>query len=133
MVVLAFTEKLANLPLAEAFLRQHQVNFTAALGIPMSDRTFALCAGSVELLVGLLVMSGAFLRPVILVAWLPFNASLMVFGWPELVGHLPFYAALGVLLVYTGTAEDRALFARAVGRRPARSVVGRIKPMARAA
>jgi hypothetical protein len=108
MVVLAFTEKLANPALAAAFLRQHQLNFSEWVGLPMSDHSFVVCAGCVELLVGLLVTMGVFPRPVILLAWVPFNASLMVFQWQELIGHLPFYGGLAVLLMWSATPTERA-------------------------
>jgi hypothetical protein len=36
----ALTEKLANPALAQAFLDQFQLNFTAAIGVPISDRAF---------------------------------------------------------------------------------------------
>ena len=106
LVMVAFTEKLANPKLAQSFLQQHPLNFTAALGIPMSDASFVLCAGSVELLVGLFVLFGLFPRLVILIAWLPFNLTLTVFGWVELIGHLPFYGALAFLLVWTPDETD---------------------------
>ena len=106
LVTVAFTEKLANPRLAESFLQQHPLNFTAALGIPMSDATFALCAGSVELLVGLFVLLGLFPRLIILIAWLPFNLTLTIFHWVELIGHLPFYGALAALLVWTPEESD---------------------------
>ena len=67
LVMVAFTEKLANPQLAHSFLQQHPLNFTAALGMPMSDATFVLCAGSVELLIGLFVVFGLFPRLIILV------------------------------------------------------------------
>ena len=95
-----------SLTIAQSFLQQHPLNFTAALGIPMSDATFALCAGSVELLVGLFVLFGLFPRVIILIAWLPFNLTLTIFDWVELIGHLPFYGALAVLLVWTPEESD---------------------------
>lgn len=106
LIMVAFTEKLANPALAQSFLKQYELNFTAALGIPMSDATFALCAGSVELLVGLFVLFGLFPRLIILIAWLPFNLTLTIFGWVELIGHLPFYGALAFLLVWTPEDSD---------------------------
>jgi uncharacterized membrane protein YphA (DoxX/SURF4 family) len=112
LVMVAFTEKLANPALAQSFLQQHPLNFTGALGIPMSDATFALCAGSVELLVGLFILSGLFPRLIILVAWLPFNLTLTIFDWVELIGHLPFYGALAVLLIWT--PEESELWLRGV-------------------
>ena len=106
LVMVAFTEKLANPQLAQSFLQQHPLNFTAALGMPMSDATFVLCAGSVELLVGLFVLFGLFPRLIILVAWLPFNLTLTIFDWVELIGHLPFYGAMAFLLVWTPEERD---------------------------
>jgi uncharacterized membrane protein YphA (DoxX/SURF4 family) len=106
LIIVAFTEKLANPKLAQSFLQRHPLNFTAALGIPMSDTTFALCAGLVELLVGLFILFGLFPRVIILIAWLPFNLTLTIFNWTELIGHLPFYGALAFLLVWTPEESD---------------------------
>ena len=100
LVVLAFTEKLWNVPLAEAFLANHNFNFMPALGLDVSEETFILIAGTIELTLGLLLMSGAFLRLVILLLWLPFNLTLPLLGWRELVGHLPIYGIMALLLVY---------------------------------
>jgi len=110
LITVAFTEKLANPSLALSFLKQYPLNFTSALGIPMSDELFALCAGSVELLVGLFILLGLFPRTIIVIAWLPFNLTLTIFDWIELVGHLPFYGALAVLLIWTPSDEDRRLW-----------------------
>lgn len=100
LIVVAFTEKLANPALAIRFLEVHKLNFTASLGLPMSDYTFAMCAGAVELLVGLWLLLGIFPRLIILIAWLPFNMTLTIFNWVELVGHLPFYGMLAVFLTW---------------------------------
>ncbi|MCY7346150.1 MAG: hypothetical protein LH614_07990, partial [Pyrinomonadaceae bacterium] len=91
LVFVAFTEKFANIPLATAFLERYPLNFTAALGIPMSNETFILCAGSVELLVGLWILFSIFPREIILIAWIPINLTLTIFNWTELIGHLPIY------------------------------------------
>ncbi len=119
LVSVAFTEKLANLPLAESFLLTHPLNFMPFFGLAMSDRTFAICAGTVELIVGLLLLFGVFPRVVVCLAWLPFNLTLTVFNWNELVGHLPFYGALAVLLIWTsGDHEDRKLWLRGMREGP---------------
>ncbi len=110
LVVVAFTEKLANIPLAAAFLERYPLNFTSALGVPMSNETFILCAGAVELLVGLWILFGIFPREIILIAWIPINLTLTVFNWTELVGHLPIYGALAVLLVWAPGRENLALW-----------------------
>lgn len=108
IVWLAFTEKLLNMPLAQSFVQAYPfVNFPGELGFPVSSATFILMAGTVELLAGLLLISGAFPRLVILFLWLPFNLTLTVFGWRELVGHLPIYAALAIILLWgAGGKED---------------------------
>lgn len=105
---LALTEKILNLPLALAFLEAYPfVNFLPELGLAVADRTFFLAAGTVELTVGLLLISGAFPRLVILFLWLPFNLTLAVFGWQEFVGHLPVYGVMLVILLWgAGGGED---------------------------
>jgi hypothetical protein len=117
-IVVAFTEKLANLPLALAFLERYPLNFTAELGLPLSDTFFILGAGAVELAIGLLLVAGVFVRETIVVAWLPFNLTLTVFNWVELVGHLPFYGIMALLLVWVGSESDRDLWVAGVCREP---------------
>ncbi len=114
LAVVAFTEKLANLELAGAFLREYPLNFTPSLGIPLSDETFILCAGATELLIGLFLIFGIFPRAIIATAWVFINVTLTVFLWTELLGHLPLYGAMGVLLVWTPKEEDQRLWARGV-------------------
>ncbi|MGQ0560882.1 MAG: DoxX protein, partial [Gemmatimonadota bacterium] len=99
LAVLAFTEKLWNVPLAQAFLANYDLNFLPGLGFDVSERTFILIAGTVELTLGALLMSGAFMRVVIVIMWLPFNLTLPLLGWRELVGHLPIYGIMAVLLI----------------------------------
>ena len=110
LITVAFTEKLANLPLARAFLGEYPLNFTGYLGFHLSDTLFILGAGTIELIIGLFLVFGLFPRAVILVAWLPFNLTLTYFNWLELVGHLPFYGAMALLLVWTPRADDARLW-----------------------
>ena len=111
LVTLALSEKLWNLPLGLAFLERYPVNFLPALGLPVGNETFLLMAGTVELLAGLLLLTNVYTRAGIVVLWLPFNLTLAVFGWRELVGHLPIYGAMAALAVWgAGSAADaRAL------------------------
>jgi hypothetical protein len=51
-------------------------------------------------LFGLLIISGALSQAVVVIAGIPFNATLYFFGNMELVGHLPIYATMLILLVY---------------------------------
>lgn len=101
LIVLAFTEKLANPDLALGFLdRYPALNLFDAVGISVADETFVRFAGAVEVLFGLLLISGAMPQAAVVVAGVPFNATLFFFGVSELIGHLPVYGAMLVLLVY---------------------------------
>jgi hypothetical protein len=97
----AFTEKLANVPLGVAFLEAYpKADVLQGMGLGTSHATFVLVAGAVELALGLLLVTGAFPRMTILVLWLPSNLTLTLFGWRELVGHLPIYAVMALLLLW---------------------------------
>ena len=114
LMIVAFTEKLANPELARAFLQHHPLNFTAWLHMPMSDDIFILCAGSTELVIGLCLIFGIFPRLIVASAWVLINMSLTVFTWVELVGHLPLYGVMAMLLVWTPQEEDQRLWAEGV-------------------
>ena len=101
LIVVAFVEKLANPEMALAFLGSHpDFNVAQLVGLPIGDLEFVRIAGAVEVLFGLLLISGALPQACVLIAGVPFNATLWFFGTDELVGHLPVYAAMLVLLVY---------------------------------
>jgi hypothetical protein len=96
LVSLAVVEKLANPAMGVAMLEQQPLlNLLSPVGV--SAEQFVVLAGCVELLFGLLVLSGAAPQVVGLVAAVPFTASLALFGTTELIGHLPVY---GVLLAF---------------------------------
>ncbi len=110
LAIVAFTEKFANIPLGLSFLGDYPLNFTGALGIPLSDETFVLCAGAVELGVGLWIALGIFVREVVVIAWFPINLTLTLFSWEELIGHLPIYGVMAVLLVWASNSKDISLW-----------------------
>jgi hypothetical protein len=118
LIAVAFTEKFANMPLALAFLQEYPLNFTAAFGIPLSNEVFVLCAGAVELLVGLWILLNIFPREIVLIAWVPINMTLTIFNWVELVGHLPIYGILAVLLLWTPGQENREIWLRGLREGP---------------
>ena len=104
LVSLAVVEKLANPAMGVAMLEQQPVlNLLAPLGV--SAGQFVVLAGCVELLFGLLVLSGAAPQVVGLVAAVPFTASLALFGTTELIGHLPVYGVLLALVVLGSSPE----------------------------
>ena len=101
LIVVAFDEKLARPDLALAFLAGHpELNVAQQVGLGWSDLEFIRVAGAIEVLFGLLVISGALPQAIVLVAGIPFNATLWFFGANELMGHLPIYGTMLVLLVY---------------------------------
>jgi uncharacterized membrane protein YphA (DoxX/SURF4 family) len=114
LVVVSFTEKLANQELAVAFLKKYPLNFTGWMGLPMSDDLFAVCAGTTELVIGLWLMLGLFPRVIIVTAWLFINMTLTVFNWVELLGHLPVYGVMSVVLVWAPGGADQRLWIRGV-------------------
>jgi hypothetical protein len=108
LIVVAFAEKLANPAMALAFLAEHpDFNVVALAGLPLGDLEFVRLAGAIEVLFGLLLISGALPQAIVLIAGIPFNATLWFFGTDELVGHLPVYGAMLVLLVYGSHPELR--------------------------
>lgn len=113
-VFVAFTEKLANPALAQTFLAQYPLNFTAAVGVPLSNETFIWCAGTTELLIGLFLAFGIFPRVIIIAAWGVINLTLTIFSWVELVGHLPIYGIMAVLLVWAPSEKTSTLMRRGI-------------------
>lgn len=102
LIVVAFQEKLANPAMGLAFLDEYpEFNVAQSLvGLEWSDLEFLRVAGSIEVLFGLLVISGAMPQVAVIAAGIPFNATLWFFGTVELIGHLPVYGAMLVLLVF---------------------------------
>ena len=116
LVSLAVVEKLANPAMGVAMLEQQPVlNLLAPLGV--SAEQFVVLAGCVELLFGLLVLSGAAPQVVGLVAAVPFTASLALFGSTELVGHLPVYGVLLAFVVLGSSPATADALVRLPGRR----------------
>lgn len=108
LIVLAYTEKLARPALSLEFLDSYPAfNVLHLVGAPISDLQFVQFAAGVEILFGLLLISGALPQLTVLAAGIPFNATLFFLGATELIGHLPIYGAMLALLVY-GSRTDTA-------------------------
>lgn len=126
LLTLAFSEKLANPAMARATLAAYpELDVFALVGLDVSPTVFVAIAGAVEVLFGLLVLSGALPQVAVLVAAVPFNATLLVFGGTELLGHLPVYGVFLTLLAYgsdprTATAVRWLPRLSAAGRAPVR-------------
>ena len=121
LVVLAFTEKLARPELATAFLDRYPAfNILQAAGLGVGDSAFIRIAGGIELLFGLLIISGALPQVAVIAAGIPFNVTLFFLGPSELIGHLPVYGAMLVLIVYGSDPSTAPLVPWLPGaRRPA--------------
>lgn len=101
LIIVALYEKLINPQLALDFLVENpDLQVAHQIGLPLGDLEFARLAGSIEVLFGLLLISGALPQAIVLIAGIPFNATLWFFGVDELVGHLPIYGAMLLLLVW---------------------------------
>ena len=110
LITLAFAEKLANPALARETVRMFpQLDVFAMVGIDLPVDHFVAVAGATELLFGLLVISGALPQVAVLVAGIPFNATLLLFGSTELLGHLPVYGIFLTLLAYGSNRETAEL------------------------
>lgn len=112
LIVLAFTEKLARPELSLEFLDRYPAFNVLQLlgglvGVEVSDLVFIQVAAGIEILFGLLLISGALPQLVVIAAGIPFNATLFFLGATELIGHLPIYGAMLALLVY-GSRGDTA-------------------------
>ncbi len=114
LIAVAVVEKLANPELALLFTDSQGVDFNLlqALGLPVADLEFVRIAGAVEVLFGLLVISGALPQAIVLIAGIPFNLTLYFFGTIELLGHLPVYGAMLVLLVFGSDPRLRSSCSR---------------------
>jgi uncharacterized membrane protein YphA (DoxX/SURF4 family) len=94
----ALTEKLLDPGLAKALLDDRPfLNVARPLGL--GDPQFAYLAGLTELVVGIVVISGQLTRPAMAIGAILFTITLPVFGWTELLGHLPFYGIMFVLFM----------------------------------
>jgi uncharacterized membrane protein YphA (DoxX/SURF4 family) len=94
----ALTEKLLNPPLAQALLDQSPfLNVLRPLGV--SDPVFIWLAGLTELVIGIVILSGQITRPVMAVGFALFTVTLVVFGLPEFIGHLPYYGIMLTLFI----------------------------------
>ena len=106
LIVLAFSEKLTNPGMAIDTLERYPARDVFSLvGVGVSPETVVAIAGAPELLFGLRGISGAFPQVAVLVAMVPFNATLLLFGQTEMVGHLPVYGVFLALLVYGSSVE----------------------------
>lgn len=96
-VILSFVKWLRP-DLAITLVDQYGINFIAGLGFDSAH--FVFFAAVTEIFIGLAIMFRIFLRPVAILGIFVFSASIFVFGFPELLGHLPIKGALFILFIH---------------------------------
>ena len=102
----ALTEKLLDPALSAALLAQRpELNVLRGLGL--ADPQFVYLAGLVELVIGAVILSGQLTRPVMAVGALLFTITLPLFGWLELLGHLPYYGMMLTLFLSPDAKSPR--------------------------
>jgi hypothetical protein len=108
LIIVAFAEKLIDPERAVAFLQDRpEFNVLREVGIPMGDLEYVRLAGCVEVLFGLLIISGALPQIGVVIIGIPINATLFFYGETELAGHLPIYGTMLVLLVFGSDPDLR--------------------------
>jgi hypothetical protein len=102
IAVLAFSEKLLNPALGVAFLREYpHFNVARLLGFAwFSDERFIFAAGIVELAIGAALLAGILPRLVIFAMFVPFNLTIPFLPASELLGHLPIFSVMYVLMFH---------------------------------
>src|SRR5205807_9242028 len=68
-------------------------------GFGVGDPVLVYPAGVVELVIGIVILSGQLTRPVIAIGAVIFTVTLVEFGWLELLGHLPYYGIMFTLFI----------------------------------
>jgi uncharacterized membrane protein YphA (DoxX/SURF4 family) len=97
---IALGDKIWNPDLGLAFLEKYpHFNVARLVGWEVPDETFALVAGVIEVAAGMLLISGFLTRVVIAVLLVPFNLTVPFLPAEEMIGHLPIFGILYVLLV----------------------------------
>ncbi|MEL7300010.1 MAG: DoxX family membrane protein [Pseudomonadota bacterium] len=105
LIALGFSEKLFGALMAESFLAQYQWNFMQALGFEFfTDRLFALSAGFMEVVFGIILVLGTTTRLNVLAFSMVLFASNVLFilqgeneaAMVEFIGHMP---VIGVALI----------------------------------
>src|SRR6266571_5843605 len=105
----SFDEKLARPNISVVFLQLYpRFNVLADIGVPIGNLEFTRFAGGMEVLLALLLISGALPQIITPVAAFPFIATLTLLGTFELGGHLPDHAALIAFIVFASDPKLRA-------------------------
>ena len=110
----ALADKVWNPDLGAAFLTERPgFNVFRLLGVGVADDTFVLVVGAIETAIGALLIAGLLTRVVILVMLVPFNLTVPFLPAEEMIGHLPLFGLMYLLLVHGAGAAAAAAVADA--------------------
>lgn len=97
LMVLAFSEKLFNIGLSEAFLTENSWNVLSFAGV--SDRSFTLFAGMIELMIGASLIFNIATRLTTLMLLGVMSLTAVLLGLNEIIGHLFAIAVIAVVWI----------------------------------
>jgi len=101
LLFLGISEKILNPKLSLEFLNTHNWNFMQNFGISWySDYFFVISAGMVESIIGIFFMLGVITRLNAFFTAIIFSIPLFFVDISELLGHLPYFAILALLLIF---------------------------------
>jgi len=132
LMVLAFSEKLLRPDYAETFVQTYMWNFMYNTGVTFyTDRLFVLSAGTIEAVLGLILILGTTTRLNILVIsafMLTSNLAFFLQGnlyeaLTEIIGHLPIIAT-AIICVFFGAGQHLRASALLTPRAPAVAIAG---------
>ncbi|MCE9583103.1 MAG: hypothetical protein K8T20_11485 [Planctomycetes bacterium] len=104
LAILAVNNKLMNPLVSMKLVGDYHLNFPQNVGVKFfTDAHYVLSAAAVELAIGVLLVVGALPRLLALAVFGLLITTFVIFGFPELFGHLPILAGgIAVLLMGTG-------------------------------
>ena len=113
LITLGFSEKLFGAMMAESFLAQYRWNFMQALGLEFfTDRLFALSAGVIEVVFGIILVLGTTTRLNVLAFSVVLFSSNVLFliqgeneaAMVEFIGHMP-VSGVALILLLLGAGQ----------------------------
>ena len=113
LITLGFSEKLFGAMMAESFLAQYRWNFMQALGLEFfTDRLFALSAGVIEVVFGIILVLGTTTRLNVLAFSVVLFSSNVLFliqgeneaSMVEFIGHMP-VSGVALILLLLGAGQ----------------------------
>lgn len=115
LLELGIHNKLMLPGMALAFIEQNEYyNFFPLLNLPqISNLHFVLFVGVSETVIGLLLIANLANRIIYALLLAIFTTTFLLSGWDELVGHMPIFIILFILLLEAGSSDSEQVRRRA--------------------